>query len=66
MAETPVPLWDADQTAEFLRLPRLTLYQQRRRGVLPGALGFIVGRHLRFDSADVIAWVEKQKVGHDA
>lgn len=46
----------------MLRLPSVdTVYQWRRKGT--GPRGFRVGRHLRFDPADVRAWVESLMEG---
>ncbi|MFF2163800.1 helix-turn-helix transcriptional regulator [Streptomyces sp. NPDC102340] len=44
--------------AELLAVPVETVYQWRRKRT--GPRGFRVGRHLRFDPADVRAWVESQ------
>ncbi|MCX4829655.1 helix-turn-helix domain-containing protein [Streptomyces sp. NBC_01016] len=44
--------------AELLAVPVETVYQWRRKRT--GPKGFRVGRHLRFDPADVRAWVESQ------
>ncbi|MCX5069108.1 helix-turn-helix domain-containing protein [Micromonospora lupini] len=58
---TPIPLpdlWSISDTAAFLRIPVGTLYQWRHRRTGPRA--FKVGRHLRYDPADVRAWLEDQ------
>ena len=52
------PLWTTGDVAEFLGVPVSTLYQWRYRRIGPRACR--VGRHLRYRSADVLAWVEKQ------
>ncbi|MFI6880760.1 helix-turn-helix transcriptional regulator [Streptomyces sp. NPDC050400] len=44
--------------ANLLGVPVETVYQWRRKRT--GPRGFRVGRHLRFDPADVRAWVESQ------
>jgi excisionase family DNA binding protein len=44
--------------SELLGVPVETVYQWRRKRT--GPRGFRVGRHLRFDPADVRAWVELQ------
>jgi excisionase family DNA binding protein len=44
--------------ADLLGMPVETVYQWRRKGT--GPRGFRVGRHLRFDPADVSAWVADQ------
>ncbi|MFD6715866.1 excisionase [Micromonospora sp. TSRI0369] len=60
-APTPTPLpelWSIQDTAAFLRVPVGTLYQWRHRRIGPRA--FKVGRHLRYNPADVRAWLEDQ------
>ncbi|MFI7248125.1 helix-turn-helix transcriptional regulator [Micromonospora chalcea] len=55
----PLPeLWSIHDTAAFLRVPVGTLYQWRHRRIGPRA--FKVGRHLRYNPADVRAWLEDQ------
>ncbi|WP_327661367.1 MULTISPECIES: helix-turn-helix transcriptional regulator [unclassified Streptomyces] len=44
--------------ADLLGVPVETVYQWRRKRT--GPKGFRVGRHLRFDPADVCAWVKSQ------
>ncbi|MEU4634236.1 helix-turn-helix domain-containing protein [Micromonospora chalcea] len=51
-------LWSIQDTAAFLRVPVGTLYQWRHRRTGPRA--FKVGRHLRYNPADVRAWLEDQ------
>jgi excisionase family DNA binding protein len=48
------PLWDIDQVAEYLNVPKRTLYRWRTLGY--GPRGKRVGRHLRYRAADVVAW----------
>ena len=55
------PLWSADDVAAFLRVPKATLYQWRYLGSGPKASK--VGRHLRYDPAEVRAWFKKQECG---
>lgn len=47
--------------AELLGVPLETVYQWRRKRT--GPRGFRVGRHVRFDPADVRSWVEAQMEG---
>jgi len=47
-----------ESLAEHLQIPIATIYQWRYRG--EGPPGFRVGRHVRFRTADVAAWVEEQ------
>lgn len=56
---SPSPeLWSITETAAFLRIPVGTLYQWRHRRTGPRASK--VGRHLRYNPADVRAWLEDQ------
>jgi len=48
-----------DEVAELLRVPKGTLYQWRSRRKGPKARK--VGRHLRYDPADVQAWFRDQE-----
>lgn len=52
-------LWTVEETARFLRVLKATLYQWRYLGIGPKAGR--VGRHLRYDPADVIAWFRQQQ-----
>jgi excisionase family DNA binding protein len=49
-------LWDIEQVAAYLRIPVNTIYQWRTRKY--GPPGRRVGKHLRFNAADVKAWFE--------
>ncbi|MEV5800737.1 helix-turn-helix transcriptional regulator [Streptomyces collinus] len=51
-----------DDLVEMFDLPSVeTVYQWRRKRT--GPRGFRVGRHLRYDPADVRAWVESLREG---
>ena len=51
-------LWTIERTSQYLGIPVGTLYQWRHRRKGPPAAK--VGRHLRYNSTDVIDWVRKQ------
>lgn len=51
-------LWSVDDVASYLRVPVETLYRWRKVKYGPPAAR--VGRHLRYDPADVRAWVKAQ------
>lgn len=51
-------LMSADELSDYLRIPVATLYQWRHKGTGPPA--FRVGRHLRYEPADVRAWLDAQ------
>ena len=52
-------LWSAQDVADYLGVPLATLYVWRTRGKGPSA--HRIGKYLRFDPADVAAWVEQQR-----
>jgi excisionase family DNA binding protein len=58
MATGREPCWTVAEVAAYLRVPVETLYTWRKRKYGPPAAR--VGRHLRYDPADVRAWVEGQ------
>jgi len=47
-------LWTIDQVANYLGVPKQTIYCWRTSGY--GPQGFRVGKHLRWRAATVIAW----------
>ncbi len=47
--------WGVEDVANFLRVPVQTLYQWRKRDYGPPAAR--VGKHLRYDPAQVRAWL---------
>jgi predicted DNA-binding transcriptional regulator AlpA len=57
-ATASTELWSIEDVSEFLRVPVGTLYQWRYRRTGPPA--FKVGRHLRYDPANVRAWLAGQ------
>lgn len=48
-------LWDIDEVAGYLGVPKQTIYCWRTTGY--GPQGFRVGKHLRWRAATVLAWV---------
>ncbi|MCW8100819.1 helix-turn-helix domain-containing protein [Streptomyces tauricus] len=54
-----------DDIAEIFEVPKETVYQWRRKRI--GPPGFRIGKHLRYDPADVRAYVTQRKTaGQDA
>lgn len=51
----PQELWTADQAATFLKVPKGTLYRWKYLGTGPPV--HRVGKHLRYDPAEVRRWV---------
>jgi predicted DNA-binding transcriptional regulator AlpA len=52
------PLWTIEDVSTFLGVPVATLYQWRYSRTGPRASR--VGRHLRYDPADVRAWLDER------
>jgi excisionase family DNA binding protein len=52
-------LWTVDDVADYLGIPKQTLYQWRTRGY--GPRGCRVGKHVRYVAADVKGWIDAQK-----
>jgi excisionase family DNA binding protein len=48
------PLWDIEQVATYLNVPKRTLYRWRTMGY--GPPGRRVGRHIRYRASEVIEW----------
>jgi predicted DNA-binding transcriptional regulator AlpA len=47
-------LWDIENVANYLGVPKQTIYSWRTTGY--GPQGFRVGKHLRWRASTVIAW----------
>ena len=47
-------LWTVDQVADYLGVPKQTIYGWRSTGC--GPRGFRVGKHLRWRASTVLAW----------
>jgi len=56
----PARLLSVEDLAEYLQVPVATIYQWRYKGDGPDA--FRIGKHLRFDPADVDRWLGERKV----
>ncbi|MET9070967.1 helix-turn-helix domain-containing protein [Streptomyces sp. NPDC004232] len=56
---------DADDIAVIFKVPKETVYQWRKKRI--GPPGFRIGRYIRYDPADVSAYVAQRKsADHDA
>ena len=51
-------LWSIDQVADYLSVPKQTIYQWRTKGY--GPKGVRVGKHVRFRPEDVERWLDEQ------
>ena len=56
--QTDDRLWSPDEVSALLGVPVPTLYRWRYTGTGPGA--YRLGKHLRYDPAEVRAWVKGQ------
>ena len=56
-------LLTADEVAELLHIPRSTVSDYARRGVLPSIK---LGRHVRFVRSDIAEAIEQLRLGHAA
>lgn len=54
----PERLWSHQETAEFLQIPPATLHQLNYKRT--GPRSYRVGRHRRYDPADVKAWLDSR------
>jgi excisionase family DNA binding protein len=52
------------ELAELLQLPLQTIYRWRVEG--SGPPGYRVGRHIRYDPSDVVAWLHEHRSGTPA
>ncbi|SDS57517.1 helix-turn-helix transcriptional regulator [Actinopolymorpha singaporensis] len=55
----PERLWSVHDVSEFLGIPVATLYRWRCNGSGPKSVR--IGKHLRYDPAEVYAWVREQQ-----
>lgn len=53
------PLWGFSEVAEFLRVSVETVKRWRKHR--EGPVGYRVGKYVRFDPAEVRAWVLEQR-----
>ncbi len=56
VAQMPARLWSHPETAAFLGIPPTTLHQLNYKGT--GPRSYKVGRHRKYDPADVARWLE--------
>ena len=63
-SQIPDRLWTHQETAEFLRISPATLHQMNYKKT--GPRSFRVGRYRRYNSADVLEWLESRASVADA
>jgi len=54
----PESMWSPEQVAEYLGVPKATVYRWRCHG--EGPRGARVGKHVRYRPADVKSWFDAQ------
>ena len=52
-----------EEVAELLHVPVSWVYGKTRRRSMDRVPGFRLGKYWRFREADVLAWIERQRVG---
>jgi len=52
-----------EEVAELLHVPVSWVYGNTRRRTMDRIPGFRLGKYWRFREADVLAWIERQRVG---
>lgn len=58
------PLWDTDDLAKFLKLPAKTIREWRHKGTGPKYAR--MGKHVRYNPADVMVWLNETSHDHAA
>ena len=56
-------LLTVEDVAELLNVPVSWVYEHTRKRALDRIPGFRLGKYWRFREADVLAWIERQRVG---
>jgi excisionase family DNA binding protein len=57
-------LLSVEEVAELLKVPVSWVYERTRKRGINRIPGFRLGKYWRFRSVDVLAWIERQRVGH--
>lgn len=56
-------LLTVEEVAELLSVPVSWVYERTRRRAINRIPGFRLGKYWRFREADIVAWVERQRLG---
>ena len=59
----PESLLTVEEVAELLQVPVSWVYERTRRRSVDRILGFRLGKYWRFREVDIVAWIERQRVG---
>jgi excisionase family DNA binding protein len=62
-APDPRALLTVEEVAELLRVPLSWVYERTRRRGVDRIPGFRLGKYWRFREADVLAWLDRQRIG---
>jgi excisionase family DNA binding protein len=57
------PLLTVEEVAALLQVPVSWVYDRTRKSSVERIPGFRLGKYWRFREADIVAWVERQRVG---
>lgn len=60
---TPGALLTVEEVAELLRVPSSWVYERTRKRAADRLPGFRLGKYWRFRETDVLAWLERQRLG---
>lgn len=52
-----------EEVAKLLQVPVSWVYERTRRRSVERIPGFRLGKYWRFREADILAWIERQRVG---
>jgi excisionase family DNA binding protein len=68
VVETPnaapaVSLLTVEEVAELLKVPVSWVYERTRKRGVDRIPGFRLGKYWRFRQADVLTWLERQRIG---
>jgi excisionase family DNA binding protein len=56
-------LLTVEEVSEILKVPVSWVYERTRRRAADRIPGFRLGKYWRFREADLLAWIERQRVG---
>jgi excisionase family DNA binding protein len=59
-------LLTVEEVADLLKVPVSWVYERTRRRGVDRIPGFRLGKYWRFREADVLAWINRQRVGGGA
>ncbi len=63
IAAPAVSLLTVEEVAELLKVPMSWVYERTRKRGVDRIPGFRLGKYWRFRQADVLTWLEQQRIG---